>query len=144
MDRREENAAVLAMRAGFTLIEILVAVGIIGILGTIATINVTSYLEKSRVTAAKEAVGNIKGAILNYQIQTKKFPSDLHALVTASGDEEPILEGGEGALEDPWGTEYKLERNGKRIAVVSAGPNREFGDDDDIRSDKIASSNKNN
>ncbi len=59
MDRREENAAVLAMRAGFTLIEILVAVAIIGILGTIATINVTSFLEKSRETAAKEAVGNI-------------------------------------------------------------------------------------
>lgn len=144
MDRREENAAVLAMRAGFTLIEILVAVAIIGILGTIATINVTSFLEKSRVTAAKEAVGNIKGAVLNYQIQTKKIPSDLRVLVTASGDEEPILEGGEGALEDPWGNEYKLERSGKKIAVVSAGPDGEFGNDDDIRSDKVASSSKNN
>ena len=144
MERKEENAAVLAMRAGFTLIEILVAVAIIGILGTIATINVTSFLERSRVTAAKEAVGNIKGAVLNYQIQSKKLPSDLRVLVTANGDEEPILEGGEGALEDPWGNEYKLEKNGKKIAVVSAGPDGEFGNDDDIRSDKIASaSNKN-
>jgi general secretion pathway protein G len=144
MERREENAAVLAMRAGFTLIEILVAVAIIGILGTIATINVTSFLEKSRVTAAKEAVGNIKGAVVNDQIHTKKLPSDLRALVTASGDEEPILEGGEGALEDPWGNEYKFERTGKKFAVISAGPDGEFGTDDDIRSDKIASAGKNN
>ena len=142
MERNEGNAAVQAMRAGFTLIEILVAVAIIGILGTVATMSITQNLEKAKKTSAREAVGNIKGAVMNYYIQNKKYPTDLKQLIEASGDEEPVLEGGEGALEDPWGVEYKYERKGKKIVVISAGPDMEFGNDDDIRSDKIEKSNR--
>ncbi len=141
MKSKEETVAVQTLRAGFTLIEILVAVAIIGILGTVATMSITANLEKAKGTAAKEAVGNIKAAVVNYNLQTKKWPSDLTALITADGDEEPVLEGGEGALDDPWGNEYKMERSGKKIAVISAGPDGEFGTDDDVRSDKIAKSN---
>ncbi|MBQ6137845.1 MAG: type II secretion system protein GspG [Kiritimatiellae bacterium] len=142
MQKREENAAVAAMRAGFTLIEILVAVAIIGILGTVATMSITKNLEKAKATAARDAVNNIKGAVMNYYIQNKKYPTDLRQLIEASGDDEAILEGGEGALEDPWGSEYKYERSGKKIVVISAGPDMEFGNDDDIRSDKIEKSNR--
>lgn len=143
MRTTEEKKTATAMRAGFTLIEILVAVAIIGILGTVATISITKNIEKAKATAAREAVNNIKGAVTNYYLQNKKYPSDLNQLINASGDDEPILEGGEGALEDPWGTDYKYERNGKRIAVVCAGPDGEFGTDDDIRSDKIERSKSN-
>ncbi len=136
--RQEENKVASAMRSGFTLIEILVAVAIIGIMGTVAVMNITANIEKAKVTATKEAVVNIKNAVINYYMQTKKYPSDLRALITASGDEEPILDGGEGALEDPWGTEFKYERTGKKIAVISAGPDMSFGTEDDIRSDKVA------
>ena len=142
MQKREENAAVAAMRAGFTLIEILVAVAIIGILGTVATMSITKNLEKAKATAARDAVNNIKGAVMNYYIKNKKYPTDLRQLIEASGDDEAILEGGEGALEDPWGSEYKYERSGKKIVVISAGPDMEFGNDDDIRSDKIEKSNR--
>ena len=161
--RNEENKAVLAMRAGFTLIEILVAVAIIGILGTVATMSIAKNLEKAKGTAAREAVNNLKGAVAvtnviasiekakqtaakeavgvmsnavtQYYLQYKKYPSDLSDLIRENGDSEPILDGGEGALEDPWGTEYKLEKKGKRYVIVSAGPDMEFGNDDDIRSD---------
>ena len=60
MNRKEENAAVHAMRAGFTLIEILVAVAIIGILGTIAVVNIPKMLESSNRTAAKSGVDALK------------------------------------------------------------------------------------
>ncbi len=86
---------------------------------------------------AKEAVGKIKDAVINYNIQTKKWPSDLTVLITVSGDEAPVLEGGEGALVDPWGKQYIMERSGKRIVIISAGPDGEFGNDDDVRSDRI-------
>ena len=141
--RKEENAVVAAMRSGFTLIEILVAVAIIGIMGTVAVMSITANLEKAKATATREAVVNLKNAVMNYYMQTKKYPSDLHALVVASGDDEPIIDGGEGALEDPWGTEYKYERSGKKIVVISAGPDASFGTEDDIRSDKIAKSGNN-
>ena len=133
--RKEETVAVSAMRAGFTLIEILVAVAIIGILGTTAAIGIPRILENSKIRAAKVGVDNLKAAVVAYNIEKGKYPSDLKSFVEASGDDEPIVEGGEGALYDPWGTEYKYEKKGKRFVVISAGPDGEFGGDDDIRSD---------
>ena len=136
----EKNKKVEAMKRGFTLIEILIAVAIIGIMGAIAVPSVTKHLNSARETAARDGVANIKGAVLNYMIDKKKStpPSDLKVLIEASGDDEPILDGGEGALVDPWDTEYKIEVKGKRFAIISAGPDGEFGNDDDIRSDKLA------
>ena len=133
--KKEETIAVSAMRAGFTLIEILVAVAIIGILGTTAAIGIPRILENAKIKAAKVGVDNLKGAVVTYNIEKGKYPNDLKALVEASGDDEPIVDGGEGALYDPWGTEYKYEKKGKRFVIISAGPDGEFGGDDDIRSD---------
>lgn len=144
MNTREENAAVAAMRSGFTLIEILVAVAIIGILGTVAMINVTKNLEQAKATAAQEAVTNIKNAVMNYYLQTKKYPSDLHVLTEDQGDDGAVLEGGDAVLEDPWGTEYKYERKGSKIIVTSAGPDLSFGTEDDIRSDKLGKASSGN
>ncbi len=135
MKREGENEVVSAMRAGFTLIEILVAVAIIGILGTTAAIGIPRMLNNARKNAAKVGVDNLRGALVAYNLEKGKYPSDLKALVEASGDDEPIVEGGEGALFDPWGVEYKYEKKGKRVVVISAGPDGEFGNDDDIRSD---------
>lgn len=135
MKTEKETGAL--MREGFTLIEILVAVAIIGILGTVATISITRSLDKAKVTAAQEAVRNIHSACETYKMSTKKYPSDLNALVSG---EDPYLQGGEGALEDPWGNDYRMEKKGKNIAIVSNGPDGESGNDDDIRSDKVAKS----
>ena len=132
---KEENIAVSAMRTGFTLIEIIVAVAIIGILGTVATISITRSLDKAKVTAATEAVNNIHAACETYKMSNKKYPSDLNALVT--GD-DPYMKGGEGALEDPWGNNYKLVKKGKGIAITSAGHDGEEGTEDDIDSSKVA------
>jgi len=99
----------------------------------------------SRVQAMSEypyygSVQNIDGAIGTYKAtHGGKMPKSLSELVDDSGDEEPILRGGEGALVDPWGTEYKLMTKGKRYWVVSAGPDETFDTEDDIRSDKVES-----
>lgn len=135
MQREEETQVAAAMRAGFTLIEILVAVAIIGILGTVATVSIPRILENNKIKAAKMGVDNLKAAVVTYNIEKGKYPSDLKALVDASGDDGPVVEGGDGALYDPWGVEYKYERKGKNIVVISAGPDGEFGGEDDIRSD---------
>ncbi len=135
MKKEVETKVATAMRAGFTLIEILVAVAIIGILGTVATVSIPKILENAKIKAAKSGVDSLKNAVVTYNIEKGKYPSDLKALVEASGDDEPVVEGGEGALYDPWGVEYKYERKGKKIVVISAGPDGEFGGEDDIRSD---------
>ena len=140
----EKNRFAEAAKRGFTLVELLVVVAILGILGAIGMQGVTGHIEKTRKTAAKTGVDTIKGAITNYMIDKKKStpPSDLKVLIDSSGDDEPFLDGGEGALVDPWDTEYKLEVKGKKFVVISAGPDAQFGTEDDIRSDTIEKSKK--
>lgn len=125
-----------SVKRGFTLVELLVVVAILGILGTIAIQNVTEHLKKANETAAKASVDSLKEAVTTYYIQHKKLPSSLNDLVEGSDDNPPILEGGEGALIDPWDNEYVFKKSGQRYYILSKGPDGEEGTDDDIRSDK--------
>ncbi len=139
MERRE-NTYVEAARRGFTLVELLVVVAILGILGTIAIQNVTGHIAKTRITAAEAGVRSLQEACTSYFTQHKKFPTSLDQLV--EGD-DPIVEGGEGALYDPWDNKYELEvKNKKRIVVKSAGEDGVMGTEDDIRSDSIKKHDK--
>lgn len=143
MDSTEGRAiAAGALRAGFTLMEIMVAVAIIGIMSTMAVMGVTRMMESAKKDAAQSGVQSIKNAVTTYYLENKRYPSDLSVLVESKGDEEAILTGGEGALDDPWGTQFKMEGRGNRIVIISAGPDGEFGTDDDIRSDKVKKSGK--
>ena len=133
---KTENIALRAARRGFTLVELLVVVAIIGILGTIAIQNVVEHLKKANVTAAEATVKSVSESVTAYYIKNKKMPSSLAQLTEGNDDDPPILEGGDKAINDPWDNELRYEQKGKRFVVISAGPDGEFGTEDDIRSDK--------
>ena len=141
--KQVENMAAKGMRAGFTLIEILVAVAIIGILATGAVVGIPQLLEGSKEDAAAQDVQTLKQGVITFQMRYPgKRLTDLKQLVEGDDDHPPIIDGGEDVLIDKWGNEYKYEVRGKRFAIISFGPDGEEGTEDDIRSDKVKSKAK--
>ena len=120
-------------RSGFTLIEVLLVVAILGILAGIVAVSTKGHTGKARRQAAWAQAANIKLAIAQFEMEVGRFPKDVDELVF-EGDEEwpgPFLDSEE-APKDPWGNEYHLEKKGKRIRVTSSGPDGQLGTEDDL------------
>ena len=66
---------------GFSLIELIVVVTIIGILAGVAMINVRNGVRKAQETALKENLFNLRKAIDNFYADKQRYPNDLNELV---------------------------------------------------------------
>ena len=141
---KNERKIMEAVKRGFTLVELLVVVAIIGILATGATIYVSGYLDKAYLTKAKEQVGVFATAVESYRQEHKQhLPKSLSDLLVEE-DGKTYIQGGEGALEDPWGNPYELKVKGKKFYILSYGPDGLPDTEDDIRNDKISGSKDKN
>ena len=131
MNNQEKRTAREALRQGFTLIEILVVVAIIGMLGAVAVPAYMNYLADARVATTRSLIANVDVAVKSYNMKHGKYPESLEVL------QEPQEDGGdpwlEGEAVDPWGNVLKYEKQGKkRPKITSFGPDGEEGTEDDI------------
>lgn len=99
--KRDRHVARAVARSGFTLIEVLLVVVIIGMLAGIVTVAVPRHLERARRSKARADIEGIGVAIQSYYMEEGKYPSSLDDLT--SGD-DPYLE--KGIPKDPWGNDY--------------------------------------
>jgi general secretion pathway protein G len=106
---------------GFTLIEIMVVVVIIGLLAAVILPNIFSNLSKAQITKAKSDIQAIEGGLTMYKLDNYKYPSTdlgLNALVQRPND--PTVrnwrEGGylKRVSNDPWGNPYQYVFPGTR------------------------------
>ena len=134
MDKKTIRPLMRRAQEGFTLIEIMVVVGIIGLLVAVLIPNVTGKMDEARIASARVQLKNVEEALVSYQMKHGgKYPESLETLTQESDDADALLQGGEDALIDPFGTQIKYERRGrKRPLLTSAGPDGDFGTDDDI------------
>jgi general secretion pathway protein G len=100
-------------RAGFTLIEILLVVVIIGILAAVAVPKLTGRQKQAKEAAARADVENISTALKLYELDNGDFPGSLQGLINNSGAKNwrgPYLE--KGVPKDPWGNDYVYQKPG--------------------------------
>ena len=117
--------------SGFTLVELMVVVVILGTLIALVGPNIWSMLFEGNVKAAETQMSNFKGAIDTYRMRNKKLPDSLDAL-TEKDDRNPypIMDS---IPKDPWGNEYEfrvLDRSTYQLR--SYGEDGEPDTDDDI------------
>jgi general secretion pathway protein G len=121
--------------AGFTLLELLVVLAILGLLAAIVAPRVLKYLGSSRSQTAKVQIQNVAAAAELFRLDVGRYPNNdegLTALVTAP----PATEGWNGpylqnqtALRDPWGQPYHYRSPGQHgdIDVYTLGSDKAEG-----------------
>lgn len=95
--------------AGFTLIEIMVVVVILGILATLVVPTIMDRPDYARQKAAQTNIRAIGAALNMYRLDHSAYP---HTLDELSKGSRKYLKDGD--LKDPWGRDYQYDRNGHR------------------------------
>ena len=131
-----------ARQRGFTLLEIMVVIVILGILASIVVPNLMGNKEKADRQKAVTDIVALENALDMYKLDNSRYPTTeqgLEALVTKpAGDPEPrnYRDGGyiKRLPKDPWGNDYQLMSPGEhgKIDVFSMGLDGEAGNDDDV------------
>lgn len=130
--RRREG---LAEEAGFSLIELMVVIVIMGLLTTIVVVNVLPSQDRAMVEKARTDVRMIEQAIEMYRIDTRRYPSleeGLDVLAVPPGGSTLRTESYIRNLPlDPWGNPYQYLYPGENGAfdVFSFGADGRSGGD---------------
>ncbi len=100
---------------GFTLIEIMVVIVILGILAALIVPKIMSRPDEARIVAARQDIGALAQALKLYRLDNKRYPTTeqgLQALVSKP-TQAPVPDGWKGGgyveklPQDPWGHPYQ-------------------------------------
>ena len=115
------------VQSGFTLIEIMVVVVIIGILASVVVPRIMDNPDKARTAKAKNDIRALESAMDLYRLDNFTYPSTdegLDALVNApSSSPANWKQGGyiKKLNNDPWGNDYLYDNDGGNIFIYTYG-----------------------
>jgi general secretion pathway protein G len=142
---------ILGESKGFTLIEIMVVIIILGLLATLVIPNITGYTEKAKREKARADIAGLEGALELFKADNGFYPSTEQGLdaliIKPSTGRIPAkwMEGGyfkKGVPLDPWGSRYVYYAPGRRgegYEIICVGADGQESDDDVSSSDHLDS-----
>lgn len=139
MNRRTGDERRYGRQRGFTLVELLVVMVILGLLASLVLPNFFGQAEKAREKTTKVQISTLASALDAFALDVGRYPNSgegLDALVhQPSGVSQwdgPYLK--KEVPKDAWGNtyEYKAPQAKTDFAIVSAGPDQRMGSADDI------------
>ena len=114
---------------GFTLIEILVVMAIIGMLAVMVAPNIFNQQAGAQRDAALSQISSLEAALDTYRLDVGEYPDSLDGLrENDSGRASwngPYLR--RAVPVDPWGNDYVFDSNGREFTLFSYGPDGERG-----------------
>lgn len=116
---------------GFSLLEILVVIALIGIVATFVIRNVAGGFSSGQEKAAKAQIKAVSMAIEQYYMDNGSYPAQVRELVekpsNSSGWRGPYVQ--KSQINDPWGTplEYKVPGDHGDFDLVSLGKDKRSG-----------------
>ena len=128
-------------RNGFTIIEIMAVLIILGMLATVVAVNVVGHVKEGRVRTTKLNLKKLHQAVQAFEMQTTRYPSEdvgLEELIEQPSDVDNWPAGG--FLEtteipkDAWGNDFVYELDppsGKPFVIISYGADGEEGGEGD-------------
>ena len=123
--------------AGFTLVEVLLVVAILGILAAVVVGNYGKHGDTARVRTTRASIAVIATAVDVFQLDTGRYPSSLDDLITNPGHANwngPYIRGGREALRDAWGQPFSYQATPDGYRIISPGSDGTVGTDTDITS----------
>ena len=103
---------------GFTLVELMVVIVIIGLLATIVVINVLPSGDKAKQVRAKADISTIEGALETYRLQLDRYPTTAQGLAAL----KTAPQGVDASRYQPGGYLKKLENDPWGVAYLYASP----------------------
>ena len=117
--------------AGFTLVEIMVVIVILGLLATLVVPNVIGMSDEAKVTKAQTDVKSIYESAKLFRVKNGKVPT-MEDLTTPDDKGQAYVEN---IGSDPWDHEYVIRETERgKFEVISMGPDGSDGTEDDISS----------
>jgi general secretion pathway protein G len=128
MNNRNVRAA---NRGGFSLLELMLVLAIIGVLTAIAAFNLAGAGTRAKIKASQTSMTTIRNALRNYQLDNNIYPTSLQALTTG----KTAYLSNDFALADGWQQPFIYAvpgSNGREFDLYSKGPDGVFGTADDL------------
>jgi general secretion pathway protein G len=134
-------------RRGFTILELLIVIGILLAIGSLVLVNVLGASEKADVQLTRVQLDTFEDALDRFRVEMKRFPAEEEGLAVlwskeALANDEDKAKYGEPYLKEPkpkdaWGSEWIYRApstilEGANYDIVSIGPDRQEGTEDDI------------